>query len=141
MENENKKELKREEIEQKMREVSKLIAQYADLQKELNELPIEAKEEYVEKYEKLQEELFKPIVVKDEQIKMGKQELDIRKLQKQNYNQLIFRQGVTACALLNDISQTMLDILRVNLIIADKLGVDNIAESLNKVIEKQLNQK
>lgn len=141
MSNDNEKELKREEIEQKMREVSKLIAQYADLQKELNELPIEAKEEYVEKYEKLQEELFKPIVVKDEQIKMGKQELDIRKLQKQNYNQLIFRQGVTACALLNDISQTMLDILRVNLIIADKLGVDNIAESLNKVIEKQLNQK
>ena len=79
-----------------------------------------------------------PIELKDNDIKMGKGEVDIRKLSPENRAQLEFRMSVLRNLYLKDISSSLIDLLRLNMIIAKKLGVDDIIKATDEIQQEML---
>ena len=79
-----------------------------------------------------------PIELKDNDIKRGKGEVDIRKLSPENRAQLEFRMSVLRNLYLKDISSSLIDLLRLNMIIAKKLGVDDIIKATDEIQQEML---
>ena len=89
----------------------------------------------MEKVQKILEMAKLPIEINDEDFKLGEREIDIRKLSKENKEQLKFRIAMRNSALLYDISQTQGDILRTQMAILRKLGVENLTDYLSETID------
>lgn len=64
----------------------------------------------------------KPIVLNDEDIKLGGQELDIRNLSEKNKDQLIFRLLATNTTLLHQLAQIEISTQRILLLVLTKIG-------------------
>ena len=87
-------------------------------------------------FEKAIEEASLPVTMKDSDFKLGESELDIRYLSNKNREQMFFRQGVVQIATLRQCMTSLIDVTRLLMVIADKLGVEDIVEATDEVIEK-----
>ena len=127
MENEEKKDLglKEEQVE----EVKKLVKSEV-----INEHSLNEKEGEI--YTKILEEAQMPVTMKDEDFTLGANELDIRGLSKKNKEQMIFRQLTLCLVYLKQILTSSVDISRLIMVIAAKLGVEDIIKATDEVIEK-----
>ena len=77
-----------------------------------------------------------PIRIDDKDFQMGEQELDVRHLSRANYRQMEFRQDTLSNIYLKQIVMGQTDILRLLMVIADKLGVEDIVGATDEVIDK-----
>ena len=84
----------------------------------------------------MHEEAKLPIELNDFNFKMGEQELDVRKLSRANWRQMEFRQLVLQNIYLKQVVMGQTDILRLLMVIADKLGVEDIVGATDDVIDK-----
>lgn len=89
-----------------------------------------------ELFKKVLEEATMPVELTDADFKLGDNELDIRKLSKKNLDQMFFRQGVLNAIYLKQCLTSIIDCTRLLMVIADKLGVDDIVQATDVVIEK-----
>lgn len=97
-------------------------------------------EEQQKLFEKALEEASMPVELTDEKFKLGASELDIRKLNKRNYQQMMFRIGALQIVYDKQILTTLVDLTRLCMVIADKLGVEDIVAATDEVIEKVTNK-
>lgn len=97
---------------------------------------VELTDEEREMIEKAEKELNQPIELKDNDIKLGNGELDIRSLSQKSINQIMFRLQSGNLAYLRYLSQSLIDILRVVMLIATKVGVQNMTEEISELIDK-----
>ena len=118
-----------------------------DIEKVKEEIKDEVIEEHgvSEETSKLYNELLKevqmPVGMEDADFKLGINELDIRKLNKRNKEQMTFRQGVLTNVLLKNISTSLVDIIRLLMVLADKFGIDDIIKATDDIIEKTAKQR
>lgn len=98
-------------------------------------------EETSKLYNELLKEVQMPVGMEDADFKLGINELDIRKLNKRNKEQMAFRQGVLTNVLLKNMSTSLVDIIRLLMVIADKLGVPDIIKATDDIIEKTAKQR
>ena len=89
-----------------------------------------------ELFEKIMAAADMPIVLQDKDIKLGRQELDVRTLSRNSYRQMEFRQLVLNNVYLKQVSMSLTDITRLLMVIAKKLGVEDIIEETDKVIDE-----
>ena len=91
-----------------------------------------------------QQELFKQILVEakmpvkltDGKFELGENELDIRYLSKANKEQMFFREFALLAVYLKQILTSQIDTTRLLMVIADKLGVEDILEKTDEFIDK-----
>lgn len=89
-----------------------------------------------ELFKKVLEEASMPVEMTDKDFKLGDNELDIRKLNKGNYKQMMFRQGVLQNVYLKQIMTSLVDIIRLLMVVCDKIGVEDIVDATDVVVEK-----
>ena len=77
-----------------------------------------------------------PVLLSDEEFTLGPRELDIRKLNQENFNQLIFRTLLLQGVYLRNISKSLLDITNLLFVELDALGVENIVKASDEIILK-----
>ena len=95
------------------------------------------KEEEAGLFEKMLEEATMPVVLDDDEFKLGPSELDIRGLSKRNTNQMFFRTLVLQNVYLKQLLTASLDQIRLLMVICDKLGVVNISKATDEVARKE----
>ena len=93
-------------------------------------------EQQNELFKKVLEEASMPVEMTDADFILGESELDIRKLNKKNLDQMFFRQGVLTIVYMKQIMTSVIDCTRLLMVIADKLGVEDIVAATDEVIEK-----
>lgn len=86
------------------------------------------------------EEADMPIGLTDEDFKLGRRELDIRKLSDENYKQIIFRTLLTQGVWLRNVSQLLIDLIRLIYVELDAIGVKDILHTSDKVLAKINNE-
>ena len=89
-----------------------------------------------ELFERMLKEADMPIVLEDKDIKLGKQELDVRSLSRSSYRQMEFRQLVLQNVYLKQVVMGQTDLLRLLMVIADKLGVEDIIGATDEIQDK-----
>ena len=87
-------------------------------------------------FREMLEEATMPVELFDKDFKLGANELDIRKLNKKNYDQMIFRTLVLQAVCLKNVQRSMVDLTRLIMIICDKLGIENIVKATDDIIVK-----
>lgn len=87
-------------------------------------------------FEKMMKEADMPIVLQDKDMKLGKQELDVRLLDRKNWRQMEFRQLILQNVYLKQVVMGQTDLLRMLMVIADKLGVTDIVKATDDVQAK-----
>lgn len=87
-------------------------------------------------FEKMMKEADMPIVLQDKDMKLGKQELDVRLLDRKNWRQMQFRQLILQNVYLKQVVMGQTDLLRMLMVIADKLGVTDIVKATDDVQAK-----
>ncbi len=87
-------------------------------------------------FTKILKEAKMPVKIKDEDFKLGENELDIRGLSSANRTQMLFRELTLENIYLKQCLTSLIDISRLLMVIADKLGVEDIVASTDDVIEK-----
>lgn len=87
-------------------------------------------------FEKMMKEADMPIVLQDKDMKLGKQELDVRLLDRKNWRQMEFRQLILQNVYLKQVVMGNTDLLRMLMVIADKLGVTDIVKATDDVQAK-----
>ena len=90
-------------------------------------------EEEQKKLEQIVELAKKPVVLKDSEFKLAARELDIRELSTKNYKQMQFRMECHKVALLKGIHDDLVDVMRLEMLILKKLGVENITDALEEL--------
>ena len=93
-------------------------------------------EEQVELTKEVLEIAKEPVEMTDDDFKLSEGELDIRKLSKENREQLIFRGYALQLVYLRSLVQGQTDLMRMLMVLGDKLGVDNWQQALEDVILK-----
>lgn len=89
------------------------------------------------------EEAKMPVEMTDKDFKLGENELDIRKLGEKNFAQMIFRQLVLNTVYQRQISQSLVDLMRLVMIILQKLGVEDIIKATDDLLtelQKKVNE-
>ena len=87
-------------------------------------------------FNRMLEEAKLPVRIEDKDFQMGEQEVDVRHLSRANWRQMEFRQNTLDNIYLKQINMSLVDILRMLMVIADKLGVTDIVGATDEVIEK-----
>ena len=87
-------------------------------------------------FERMMKEADMPIVLQDKDMKLGKQELDVRMLDRKNWRQMEFRQLILQNIYLKQVVMGQTDLLRMLMVIADKLGVSDIVKATDDVQAK-----
>lgn len=98
-------------------------------------------EEQKKLFEKALEEATMPVSMTDKDFKLGDNELDIRNLSKKNKDQMFFRQNVIMIATLRQCMTSLVDLERLIMVVADKLGVEDIIGATDDIIEKVSKQR
>ena len=93
-------------------------------------------EEQVELTKEVLEIAKEPVEMSDEDFTLSEGELDIRKLSKENREQLIFRGYALQLVYLRSLVQGQTDLMRMLMVLGDKSGVDNWQQALEEVILK-----
>lgn len=78
-----------------------------------------------------------PIHLNNKDFKLGPQELDIRNLNQKNIQQMLFRANVIDNIYLKQLLNVGLDIIRLLMVLANALGVENITKATDDVLEKE----
>ena len=86
------------------------------------------------------EEATMPVVLDDDDFKLGPSELDIRGLSKRNLTQMIFRTLVLQNVYMKQLLTASIDQIRLLMVIADKLGVPDISKATDQVVAKAKKQ-
>ncbi len=86
-----------------------------------------------ELFEQIMAQADMPIALQDKDIKLGKQELDVRLLSRANWRQMEFRQLVLQNVYLKQVVMGQTDILRLLMVIAKKLGVEDIIDATEEI--------
>ena len=89
-----------------------------------------------ELFEKMLAEADMPIYLSDKDFKLGKQELDVRHLNRANWRQMEFRQLILQNIYLKQVVMGQTDILRMLMVIADKIGVEDIVQATDDLLDK-----
>ena len=89
-----------------------------------------------ELFEKMLHDADMPVVLEDKDMKLGRQELDVRMLSRSNWRQMEFRQLVLQNVYLKQVVMGQTDLLRLLMVIANKLGVDDIIAATDEVQDK-----
>lgn len=89
-------------------------------------------------FSRIMDEAHMPVHFSDSKFKLGENELDIRDLSKKNKEQMTFRQSTLELVYLKQILTTLIDISRLLMVVADKLGVEDIIAATDVVIEKTM---
>ena len=97
-------------------------------------------EKQAELFMKMLEEANMPVKMTDADFKLGAQELDIRSLNKKNLTQMMFRSLVLSNVYNKHVLSSLVDIMRLIMVIADKMGVENIVKATDEIIEKTKKQ-
>lgn len=97
-------------------------------------------EQESELFRKLCEEASMPVEFKDEDFKLGNNELDIRELNDANFKQMIFRALVLQNVYQKNTVNCLLDITKLLFILLDKNGVENIVKATDDILEKMAEQ-
>lgn len=121
--------LKPEDVENVKKAVEKKVMERHVLTKEQEDL-----------FNQILKEAKMPFKLTDGKFELGENELDIRYLSKKNLDQMFFREGVLTNVYLRSIQETLIDISRLLMIVLDVMGVDNIVDATDKVIEKVLKE-
>lgn len=87
-------------------------------------------------FKELMERAKLPIRYDDKDFQMGEQELDVRHLSRANYRQVEFRMMATVLSYIRQISMSLVDNTRMLMVIADKLGVEDIVKATDDVVDK-----
>ena len=82
------------------------------------------------------EEADMPVAITDDDFKLGRRELDIRKLSDENYKQIIFRTLITQGVWLRNVSNLLVDVLRLIYVELDAMGVKDILKKTDVVLAK-----
>ena len=93
-----------------------------------------------EKIKAFMEKMNMPIELKDEDIQMGAREIDVRNLSEKAYRQLVYKFTVAQCAVLDNMSQSLIDTQRLLMLVLKKMGVKDIVGELDELcgeIQKQ----
>lgn len=101
-------------------------------------------------FEQMMKDADMPIRMEDKDFQCGKQELDVRHLNRANWRQMEFRQLVLNNLYTKQLMMSLTDITRLLIIICKKLGVEDVIQATDDVIneiaekekaklEKQLN--
>lgn len=117
--------LKKEHVKLVEEETKKKVKEQHVLTKEQQEL-----------YQQILQAAEMPVKLCDPDFKMGKNELDIRYLSRMNKEQMMFRQLTLQNVYLKQLLTSAIDISRLLMIIADKLGVENLIQATDDIIEK-----
>lgn len=117
--------LKKEDVEVIEKEVEKKVKEQHVLNKEQQEI-----------FQKMIDAAKMPVKMKDSDFVLGENELDIRYLSKMNREQMFFRQLTLMNVWIKECFTSLIDISRLVMIIADKLGVENIVEKTDYIIDK-----
>lgn len=83
------------------------------------------------------EEAKMPIEMKNEDFKMGERELDIRGLSSKNRDQMLFRMLVLNNVYQRQNALTLIDIMRLMMILLKQMGVENIEKAIDDLIQEQ----
>lgn len=83
------------------------------------------------------EEAKMPIEMKNEDFKMGERELDIRGLSSKNRDQMLFRMLVLNNVYQRQNALTLIDIMRLMMILLKQMGVNSIEEAIDNLIQEQ----
>ena len=86
-----------------------------------------------ELFEQIMAQADMPITLQDKDMKLGKQELDVRLLSRANWRQMDFRQSVLTNVYLKQVVMGQTDILRLLMVIAKKLGVEDIIDATEEI--------
>lgn len=77
-----------------------------------------------------------PVLMNDEDFKLGPRELDVRELSDKNYKQMIFRTLLTQGVWIRNVSNILVDLIRLIYVELDALGVENILKKEDSVLAK-----
>ena len=83
------------------------------------------------------EEAKMPIEMKNEDFKMGERELDIRGLSSKNRDQMLFRMLVLNNVYQRQNALTLIDIMRLIMVLLKQMGVNSIEEAIDNLIQEQ----
>lgn len=72
-----------------------------------------------------------PIVLKDEDVAFAPREFDVRNVSAKTYRQIDYKFLSTQTALLNDISQSLIDTQRLLMVLLRKMGVESVTKELD----------
>ncbi len=121
---------------------------------EKKELKAKAKQTAMEELGVSEEEMDKiqdmlklaqmPIELKDGDVKMGKGEVDVRKLNDQNFRQMVWRLLILNNLYTKDISSSLIDIMKLIMLILKRLGCEDIiaaTDDLDKELLAKTRQK
>lgn len=78
-----------------------------------------------------------PIVLKDGDVKMGKGEVDIRKLSEENFRQMVWRLLILNNLYTKDISSSLIDIMKLIMLVLKRLGCEDIIAATDE-LDKEL---
>lgn len=77
-----------------------------------------------------------PVVLKDKDFECGERELDIRGLSKKNKDQMMFRMLVLQNVYLRQCMQSLIDIIRLQMVSLKKLGVEDVVKATDDLLEE-----
>ena len=89
-----------------------------------------------EKIKAFMEKMNMPIELKDEDIQMGAREIDVRNLSVKAYRQLVYKFTVAQCAVLDSMSQSLVDIQRLLMLLLKKMGTKDVVGELEELCEE-----
>ena len=114
---------------------------------EKKELKAKAKQTAMEELGVSEEEMDKiqdmlklaqmPIELKDGDVKMGKGEVDVRKLSDQNFRQMVWRLLILNNLYTKDISSSLIDIMKLIMLVLKRLGCEDIIKATDD-LDKEL---
>ena len=114
---------------------------------EKKELKAKAKQTAMEELGVSEEEMDKiqdmlklaqmPIELKDGDVKMGKGEVDVRKLNDQNFRQMVWRLLILNNLYTKDISSSLIDIMKLIMLVLKRLGCEDIIKATDD-LDKEL---
>lgn len=96
--------------------------------------------EEMKKLEEMMKLAKMPIEMKDSDVKLGEGEVDIRKLSDANFKQMLFRLFVLNNVYIRDLCSSMIDLLRLVMLLLKKLGVEDVTKAMGDLMEELSNQ-
>lgn len=110
--------------------------QLKDSAKKVATKEVEMKEHDKELIEQALKEAKMPVHLTDKDFKLGEGELDIRKLSAENVAQMMFRMQMLNVVYGRQLAQSLVDIMRLIMIVLKKLGCDDIIKETDDLLEE-----
>ena len=92
--------------------------------------------EEIKLLEKALEEAKMPVKLTDKEFQLGEQELDIRSLNAENKEQMMFRMQILNIVYQRQLTQSIVDLMRIVMVIGKKLGIDDIIKETDILLEE-----